>query len=142
MYVYTVRRARRPPPPPIGIIHPNPPTYTHIHTHYTSTPPVLIELDLLSVALDERAFERLKGRLEMPGSGGLVLWQDFWQVGAWVGRETGGGVFGFVVGSLVGRLAVPSRIVPRVCFPHTPWHIHPQHTHTRTLAPNRPSPSS
>lgn len=41
---------------------------------------MLIELDLLAVALDERAHERLKGRLEMPGSGGLILWQDFWQV--------------------------------------------------------------
>ena len=46
---------------------------------------VLIDLDLLAVALDERAHERIKARLEMPGAGGLILWQDFWQVGGWVG---------------------------------------------------------
>lgn len=50
---------------------------------------MLIELDLLSVALDERAHERLASRLEMPGSGGLILWQDFWQVRA--GRQSGDG---------------------------------------------------
>ena len=61
--------------------------HTHTHTHTGCNEEtegeqllqqVRIELDLLSVALDEREMDKMKGALEVPGAG-LVLWDDFWQ---------------------------------------------------------------